>query len=447
MKRKILTSIVASTVLVGTMALTGCGGSSTPKDGNTTGNNPGGSTGNSRSGMINIATATGSVVSVDPSIGGTVIIESSNSSTESTNSTNSVATVVTSSLNDCANATSDADGDGVICGPKAGVTYVFQSDFGKLGPIDNNKSTPDGGALLYDARTYFGGALHQGPIEGNKAENRIQKVYIPTNYIKLTDALKGASVDQQYAAMRNYLANICNMQSMSNENESNPFFDTNTSSPTHKTEGKFVATYVMHFTRGTGEKALMEKFKTNKTDLEYLAVSFELDVKEVDGNSSKLQFTSPVGSKVTFYGKKHGEGALIAETDNDVINSVLHTSHKYVDSGFTINMAKYFDKLIAKGNALGLADYAKEILVENAQHPWPVKIYGTLHEINADGTYDRSFVRNPAKLDAALFGLTQGGTYKDAFINDAAHMYERGYAQAMKFAIVYPGGNYNKLED
>jgi len=297
--------------------------------------------------------------------------------------------------------------------------------------LDNNASTPDGGVLLYDALTEYNGQVFNTPLDPNIGENRIQEVYIPTNYIKTTDDFKNLPVDQQYTAIRQMLANVCNMKCFADEPNNNPYFTGG------KTKGKFVATYVMHFTRGAGEADLMEKFKTDTTDLEYLAVSFELDVEAVDGNSSKLRFSVPADTPVDFFGKKHGLGGVAITTSNIDLNSIVHQTTD-ADHAVTINMAKYFDKLIAKGDANGVADYAKEILVENAQHPWPVKIYGTLHEIKDNGTYDRSFVRNPAELNATLFGLTQAGAYKDVFTNDP-----KGHAE--KFNIVYPGGDYNTL--
>jgi len=422
MKRKVLTSIVASAALVGAIALSGCGGSSNPTTPSTGGTNPntgGTNPGASRTGTISIATENG-VQQVDPSTGGTVVINRNNQ-----NNTNTVATVVHSELNDCASTSSDSDGDGVICGPKEGVTYVFQTDFGKLGPIDTNISTPDGGALLFDAKTAYNGTEYDTPVSGNQSENRIQEVYIPTNYIKLASNL--TTLDQKYNAMRSYLANVCNMQCMSAEPNNNPYFTNG------KTSGTFLATYVMWFTRGTGEDTLKSQFATDTSDLEYLTVEFPLTVTQVDGNSSKLKFTVPAGGQVVFGAKKHNQGALEITTTNDVINEVLHESQNYVHSNFTINMAKYFDKLIAKGDSLGVSDYAKDILVENAQHPWPVKIYGVLHEKKDDGTYQRSFIRNPGKLDANLFHVTASSDENASAV------------KAEKFNIVYPGGNYNTL--
>ncbi len=432
MKRKVLTSVTASAAVLGALVLSGCGGSN---NGNGNGSNP--PAGNDNSAQIRIQTGNGTVA-VDPTTGGTVLINRNNDAGSGSQVAN-VATVVHSELNNCADATSDDNGDGIICGPKDGVTYIFQSDFGKLGgptgngDSDGNASTPDGGVLLYDALTKYNGTTFDTPVDPNIGENRIQEVYIPTNYIKTTDAFKTKTVDDQYAAMRDYLANVCNMQCFAAEPNNNPYFTNG------KTEGRFVATFVMHFTRGTGEDTLMQKFKTDTTDLEYLTVSFELDVAQVDGNSSKLRFSSPADTPVTFGAKKHGESGLIVNTSNVALNSIIHQTTD-ADSAVTINMAKYFDKLIAKGDSLGVADKAKELLVENAQHPWPVKIYGTLHEIKDDGSYERSFVRNPGKLDADLFGLTQGGAYKDAFNNDPDHK-----AKADKFNIVYPGGHYNSL--
>ncbi len=438
MKKRVLTSVAASAVILGALVLTGCGGSSNGNDtdnGNGNGNDNGGT--NNGTAMIQIQTGDG-VRNIDPTVSGTQTVVINRNS----NGTNNVAAVVHGELNECADKTTDPDGDGIICGPKEGVTYAFQSDFGKLGPIDNDPNTPDGGTLLYDALTLYSSNTEVTPVEPNQTENRIQEVYIPANYIKLTDAKKNASVDEQYNAMRSYLANICNMQCFAQEDNAsmsnNPYFTDG------KTKGRFVATFVMHFTRGAAEADLMQEFQTDTTNLEYLTVSFELDVEKMNADSSKLKFSVPADTPVTFGAKKHGQGALIVNTSNIDLNSIVHQTTD-ADHAVTINMARYFDKLIAKGDSIGVADYAKAILVENAQHPWPVKIYGTLHEIKDDGTYDRSFVRNPAKLDANLFGLTQGGAYKDAFINELPHMYERGYSQAVKFNIVYPGGAYNDL--
>ena len=448
MKRRVLTSIAASMAIAGAIALTGCGsshsgneqnpgaGAQNPGTGGQNQNNP------ANSAMITIQTENGDR-NVNPAQGGTVVIARDNNS-----GTNTVATVVHSELNNCANATSDADGDGIICGPKEGVTYAFQSDFGKLGgpsgdgDYDHNRSTPHGGVLLYDAQTYYDGTLYPTPLEGNASENRIQSVYIPTNYLKVTDEFKTKPLDEQYNAMRDYLANVCNMQCIATENNNsccdNPYFSAD------KTKGSFVATFVMWFTRGQSAHNLQNKFNNGDySDLEYLTVEFQLDVEQVDGNSSKLRFTSPEGTKVVFGGKKAGTGALTVVTDNDVINSVLHETHNYVDSSFTINMAKYFDKLIAKGDNLGVSDYAKGILVENAQHPWPVKIYGTLHEINDDGSFQRSFVRNPGKLNAKTFNLDEAGIpYSSAY--SAPHE-DPTAVKSMQFCIVYPGGDYNEL--
>ncbi len=433
-------SIVTSTFITSVVLFTGCfnGSDSSVSNGASQGNGSGGQNANtSNSAYIHIETENGTRNSVNPVVGGTVVIRNNN------DGTNNVATVVRGELNECANQTSDDDNDGVVCGPKKGVTYVFQSDFGKLGPIDNDPNTPDGGVLLFDAKTAYNGVVYGTPVDGNQSENRIQEVYIPANYIVLSDAAKQGTDDQKYEIMREYLANVANMQFLIDENNlpesNNPFFDNG------KEKGRFVATYVMWFTRGYGEDYLKQQFNNgNKNLLEYLAVEFELDVERVDNNSSKLKFSSPAGSRVVFAGKRKGNGGVIVETTNDVINSVLHISHDYVHPSFSINIAKYFEKLIDKGDNMGVGDFAKAILVENAQHPWPIKIYGTLHEITGDNpqTYDRSFVRNPGKMDAELFGLTTNGVaYSNAYNADP----HRNAVQAMKFNIVYPGGQYNKL--
>lgn len=437
MNKSIILSVTTSALLAGTLLFTGCFGSSDSSSGgvqgpDTSNETPDKGASDENSAYIKIKTETGRTSSVNPATGGTVVIRNNDDGTKN------VATVVRSELNECANQTTDGDHDGVICGPKKGVTYVFQSDFGKLGPIDNDSNTPDGGVLLFDALTAYNGTVYNTPVDGNKSENRIQEVYIPANYIVLTDDAKQGTIDQQYEIMREYLANVCNMQCMADENSNNPYFTNG------KTKGRFVATYVMWFTKGYGEDYLKQKFASGDTnDLEYLAVEFELDVEKMSSDSKKLKFSSPAGSKVVFIGKKAGDTGKVVETTNDVINSVIHQSQDYVHPSFTINMAKYFDKLIAKGDSKGVSDFAKEILVENAQHPWPVKIYGTLHEIKDDGSFDRSFVRNPSKMDATLFGLTTSGiAYSNAYDADPANA-----VQAIKFNIVYPGGQYNKLED
>lgn len=445
MKRRVLTSVTASAVLISGILFTGCFSSNKNTGGNTpeSNDNPGGSTHvvEDNPALLQIQTENG-IRKVDPAIGGTVIISDNNDSTKN------VATVVQGELNNCTNATSDADGDGIICGPKPGVTYVFQSDFGKLGgptgdgDLDDDIDTPDGGFLLYDALTYYNGTLNPTPLKGNREENRIQSVYIPTNYLKVTDDFKNKSVDEQYNAMHDYLANMFNMQSIVTENNNtccdNPYFDAN------KTKGSFVATFVMWFTRGQDAHDLQDKFNNGDyTDLEYLTVEFQLDVEQVDGNSSKLRFTSPAGTKVVFGGKKAAGNAITVTTNNDIINSVLHESHPYVDPAFAMNVAKYFDKLIAKGDNMGVGDYAKGILVENAQHPWPVKIYATLHEINNDGSFQRSFVRNPGKLNATTFNLDNSvNPYSGAY--NAPHE-DPTAVKSVQFCIVYPGGDYNEL--
>jgi len=429
MRKRVIGSIILSSIVAGVL-FSGCGGSNNPSPIT----KPNKQEDKVDSAMIQIETANGSRQSVDPVKGGTVTIARNNDGTKN------VAAVVHGELNKCTDVTSDDDEDGVVCGPKKGIKYVFQADFGKLGGSDINGNPADGGFLLFDALTYYNDAKYETPVDGNKSENRIQEVYIPSNYITLTDELKNASVDAQYDAMREYLADLCNMQCLVDENANNPYFSDT------KKEGEFVATYAMWFTRGTGEAALKEKFESGDySDLEYLAVEFPLTIEQVDNNSSKLRFTVPKDAQVIFRGKKHGKSAKSVTTTNDVIDSVLHESQDYVDPNFTINMAKYFDKLIEKGEAGDVAEFAKEILVENAQHPWPVKIYGTLHEKKDDGSYDRAFIRNPGKFYADWFNMTEDSSpYAGAYKADSATDDNRP-RQAIKFNIVYPGGDYNKL--
>ncbi len=449
MQRRIWTSVITSAVVAGTLTFTGCGSSSSSTTVNEPGTDAPATETPASTAEIRIETGNGEVVAVDPIDGGTVVIRTN------TDGTQDVATVLPSELNECASATDD-NGTGIICGPKADVTYSFASAFGALGPVDDNASTPDGGVLLYDGWTTYDGVQKTVPVEGNATENRIETVYIPANYIKVTEEFKTKPINEQYDAMREYLANMGNIKAFATEDANttccnNPYFDEN------KTKGSFVATFVMQFSRGIAQDTLAAEFADSKLDnLEYLAVSFRLDVEQVDGNSSKLRFSVPEGSKIDFFAKKHGagNGALVVTTDNIDLNSIVHETST-VDDAVTINMAKYFDKLIAKGDAEGVSTFAKEILVENAQNPWPVAVYGTLHEVNPDGTAldgnaSRSFVRNPAKLDGKLFGLTNG-TYGDVFnVDEEAkdkdnNTYPRGFAQAVKFCIVYPGDAYNEL--
>lgn len=423
MRKKVLTSVISSVSIICVLAISGCHRNS--------GNSQNPNNQEPEDGSIVIKYDNNHTQNVNPETGAVIITNN-----------NTTINVVGTPLRECANITTDTDGDGVICGPESGVTYAFQSDFGKLGgqtgtgDLDNDINTYDGGTLLYDAYTIYNNEIYTTPIEGNVSENRIEEVYIPTNYIKLTDEKKNASVNEQYNTMRTYLDNICNMQCFASEPDNNPYFRNG------KTKGNFVATFVMHFTRGEGESTLMPRLQNDRTDLEYLAVSFRLDVEKVSGDSSKLKFSVPAGTPVDFYGKKHGQSALSVTVSNIGLNSVIHQTVD-MDNALTINMAKYFDKLIAKGDTVGISDYAKSILVENAQHPWPVKIYGTLHEIDNNGTIERSFVRNPGRLDAELFGLTTAGAWKHTFDNDP----NKSAVKAEKFAIVYPGGNYNTLED
>ncbi len=419
MKKRVL----ISTILAGILIFTGCGNSS---EGNSNIVNFGGGLDDSN-GTFKILTDTGSQVTVDPTGGATVIINRNNA-------VPSAVTVVRAHLNECNGV--DTLGSRVACGPKSDVTYTFSTDFGALGPLDNLASTPDGGALLYAALTEYNGTKYVTPLEPNQVENRIHEVYIPSNYIVLDDMAKDDSVDEKYEYMKEYLANAFNMKLFIVEPPNNPYFING------KTTGKFVATYVMHFTRGTGESTLLEQFKTDTTNLEYLTVSFTLDVTQVDGNSSKLRFSSPANTPVVFGGKKAGGSSIQIVTTNLSLNSVLNvTDTVNSDNLVSMNVARYFDKVIAKGENLGVADYAKEILVENALNPWPVKIYGTLHEINSDASYQRSFVRNPAELNASLFNL-------DNLLSPYAGAYaltNGNTNQAMKFNIVYPGGVYNNL--
>ena len=228
MKKRVLTSVTASAVLLSGILFTGCFNSShNPGAGNPGAGNPGAGNPGDNSAMIQIQTENGTR-QVNPQTGGTVVVARNN------NGTNNVATVLHSELNNCASATTDPDQDGIICGPKPGVTYVFQSDFGKLGgstgdgDLDNDVNTPDGGILLYDAQTYYNGTLYPTPLEGNASENRIQSVYIPTNYLKVTDDFKTKTLDEQYSAMHNYLESMFNMQCIATENNSsccdNPYF-------------------------------------------------------------------------------------------------------------------------------------------------------------------------------------------------------------------------------
>ncbi len=442
MKKSI--SVIASSVILGGL-LAGCGNSSNGSTSSTSSSSSSSSSSSTTSGGIDptVSSSSGGVVIRTPTGGVTVGVTGGTVVTRSnSDGTDEVASVVHSELNECTDATTL--GSRVACGPKAGVTYVFQSDFAKLGPVDNDPNTPDGGVLLYDAQTAYNGTLHPTPNEGDPDAQRIEAVYIPTNYIVLDDQVAGdnSTVNEKYDYMREYLDDVFNMKCMFQEYDNNvsseAFFDEN------KTEGRFVATYVMQFTRGIAASTLDGEFESGNVDnLEYLAVSFEIDVRK---NSANLfRFTTPAGTPISFYGKKHGENAVQVDSTNVVINSIEHAADlDDADDVIAVNMARYFDKLIAKGDSIAISDYAKEILVENALNPWPVKIYGTLHEItssvNDPIVAARSFVRNPAKLDASLFNLNVTGPYMNAFNSDQDEK-----ANAQKFILVYPGGVYNQL--
>jgi len=461
MKRKVLTSIVASTVLVGAMVISGCGSnSSTPVAGgsnaggsnaggsNAGGSNTGGSNtpGVSRNGMVNIATATGSQ-QVDPATGGTVVVN---------RNSDTVAKVLHAELNKCANA--DTLGTGVACGPKKGVTYIFQSDFGKLNGLNpETNGTYNGGALLFDALTQYTDPstgetqTYNTPNDTAGESNRLSEVYIPSNYIMLTDMAKQKTKAEQYDMMLSYLNEVCNMKCLYAENQNNPYFDMNTSSPTYKPSGRFVATYVMQFTRGTGEKTLNEEFaKGDVSDLEYLTVSFELDVNKATGG---LQFVSPAGSKIYFSGKKAGQGGFSAVAENHELNLFLHPTGDDADNMPTVNLMKYFNKyLVSQTGALDVThqyaamEMVRDMLVENLQHPWPIKVYGSLHEIKdpagtAPTHFDKAFIRNPSTFDASLYNLDlPANPYAGAFTGE-----DNRITPAQKINIVYPGGDYNTL--
>ncbi len=451
--------VLLSAMLAGVLVLSGCESKDVPGA-------PGAETPDTETpDTVSIKTGNGTTVTVDPVKGGTVVINRDNTSGK-----NNVATVVRSELKKCAEVdTSLVNTPGIACSPKEGVTYIFGTDYGRLGPVDEDKDTVDGGVLLKYALTEFGGKKFPTPVEGNASENRIQEVFIPTNYIRLNDAAIAAnlSVDEKYELIKKELEDVCNMKCQSGENANNPFFGVNThidgtpgglssdGDGSDVTTGKFIATYVMHFTRGTGEKLLMEQYASNNySNLEYLTVSFELDVTkagQINDNGTMrdiLRYTTRENTPVVFGAKKHDSagGGLVVVTENLNMNEVMNlTNVEDSDNTWTINMAKYFNKLIAKGEAVGVADYAKEILVENATNPWPVKIYGTLHRVtesggvytNTDAT-KRSYVRNPSNFDPSLFGLTATGPHADVYSSKKADN------QAIKFNIVYPLGAYNK---
>ncbi len=448
MKKRVL----LSAMLAGVLVLSGCESKNAPATPDDVTETPAAVTNDVAIKIVNDSGDTVVDTEVDPTEGATVIIS------RNSDGTNNVANVVRAELKNCAEIdTSLVNTPGIACSPKEGVTYIFGSDYGTLGGVagkgdgigdlDNDKDTHDGGMLLKYALTEFGGKKFPTPIEGNSDENRIQEVFIPSNYIRLNDAAIAAdlSVDETYELIKEELEDVCNMKCQSQENDNNPFFTDGV------TTGKFVATYVMHFTRGTGEKDLLEQYAAaDYSNLEYLTVAFEMDISKV-GNY--LKFTSEPGTPVVFGAKKHDSvgGGLVVETTNFNINSILHEDNVTdSDDSITINMAKYFNKLIAKGEHVGVANYAKEILVENATKPWPVKIYGTLHKVdkvgevytNAAAITDRSYVRNPSNFDPYLFGLKATGSspYVDVYGT------EKKYNQAIKFNIVYPLGVYNKPE-
>ena len=243
------------------------------------------------------------------------------------------------------------------------------------------------------------------------------------------------------------------MQCLYAENENNPFFDTNASHlATYKTEGTFIATYVMQFTRGIGEAELNKEFEEGNVDnLEYMTVSFPMRVKKVDDD---LQFTVDQNAKLYFAAKEHGKGGLAATTPNLFENLFLHPAGTNVTDSPTVNLMRYFDKYMVQAqngtNVYQIGAMMKRMLVDNLQHPWPIKIYGTLQEVTegdamaanpANLKFDDAFVRNPSKIDATLFALdNDANPFADAFKGAANRK-----VPAQKINIVYPGGDYNKL--
>jgi hypothetical protein len=294
----------------------------------------------------------------------------------------------------------------VVCGPQAD-NFKFAADFGELGPIDNDPNTPDGGMLLYQASSDLNDVTPEFAQSG-KGENRIEHTWVEKKYIRLNTAAKSLDTDAKFDLIKDYIEPLFSIKGYVFENDNNPFNledgDTRT----------FAATMVLHFTNDQAE---------NTPNKEFMTATIEVDVAR---SGEKLYFSSPANSKVLLTAKKleHSTGVLIVVPNQDMDDATIGNE-------FSFNPGKYFNRLIAAGDSIGVSTVAKDILIKNLTQEGPIKMHLTLHEKMPNGTFDRSFVRNPGTFEPAEFSLNLGGAsnpYADAF--------DDGAVQAVKVKLI-----------
>ncbi len=294
----------------------------------------------------------------------------------------------------------------VVCGPQED-NFQFSADFGELQPRDNDINTPDGGLLLYMASSDLGDVTPEVAQSGY-GEGRIEHTWIEKKYLRLNTAAKALNTDAKFELIKDYIEPLFSIKGHIFENDNNKF---------NLEEGQtrtFVATMVLHFTNNQAEST------PNK---EYMSATIQMDVTKTN---DKYYFETPADSKVLLTAKKLDDstGVMIVTENGDLAAGTIGDE-------FSFNPGKYFDRLIADGDSAGVADAAKEILVKNTTQEGPIKIHFTLHEKLPNGTFDKSFIRNPGTFEPANFALNLGGSsnpYVDAFDN--------GAVQAIKFKLI-----------
>ncbi len=294
----------------------------------------------------------------------------------------------------------------VVCGPEAD-NFKFSADFGDLGPIDNDKNTPDGGLLLYMASSDLDDVTPEVAQSG-KGENRIEHTWVEKKYIRLNSAALALSSDAKFDLLKDYIEPLFTIKGNFFENDNNPF------TLDQGQKRTFAATMVLHFTNDQAEST------PNK---EYLSATIQIDVTR---SGDKCYFSRPAGSDILLTAKKLDSttGTMIVTQNGDLDDATIGNE-------FSFNIGKYFDRLIAAGGNASITSTAKDILVKNSTQKGPIKIHLTLHEKLPNGSYDRSFIRNPGTFNPANFGLSVGGSsnpYLDAF--------DDGAVQAIKFKLI-----------
>jgi len=294
----------------------------------------------------------------------------------------------------------------IVCGSQAD-NFKFSADFGELKPRDNDKNTPDGGLLLYMASSDLGDVTPEVAQSGY-GQGRIEHTWIEKKYLRLNTAAKNLDTNAKFELIKDYLEPLFEIKGHIFENDNNPF---NLAEGATRT---FAATMVLHFTNDQAEST------PNK---EYLSATIQMDVTKTNG---KYYFETPTDSKVLLTAKKLDDstGVMIV-TENDGLDDAT------IGDEFSFNPGKYFDRLIAAGDSVGVSNAAKEILVKNTTQKGPIKMHFTLHEKLSNGTFDKSFIRNPGTFEPASFALNLGGStnpYVDAF--------DDGAVQAIKFKLI-----------